>query len=214
VSDPPSCHAGPQRLKVLRPDEVRARLARDPRLIIPVGTIERRAPHLPLGTDTILVERLADQLSAEFGVLLAPTVEYGVNPRTRTPSPGTTTVRRKTLHRFMNDLVGGWEDAGVRGFIIITAHGHEPHQEALSTLRSRHASIRTVDIFSARLESDLGEPSGPDAADPVETALLLYIDQRLVGPQTGPAEASIEMGGRLYHLIYQRIADRIFRNVQ
>jgi len=122
VSDPPSHHPGPQRLKYLRPDAVRAHLARDPRLIVPVGTTEQHGPHLPLGADTILVERLAGELSAEFGILLAPTVEYGVNAKTRTPYPGNATVRRKTLHRWMNDLIGSWEESGVEEFVILTAH--------------------------------------------------------------------------------------------
>ena len=60
----------------------RALIERDPRLIIPVGTCEQHGPHLPLGCDTIIVERLSRDLSAEFGVLLAPTVEYGVNVET------------------------------------------------------------------------------------------------------------------------------------
>ena len=63
----------------MRPDEVAAAIRADPRLIIPVGTCEQHGPHLPLGCDTIIVERLADDLSAEFGVLRAPTLEYGVN---------------------------------------------------------------------------------------------------------------------------------------
>jgi creatinine amidohydrolase len=189
---------------------VRAHLARDSRVIIPVGTLEGHGPHLPMGTDTILVEHLADALSAEFGVLRAPTVEYGVNPKTRTPTPGNTTLRRKTLHRFMNDLVGAWEESGVTGFIIITAHRHEPHQEALSTLRTRHAGIRTVDIFTARLEPpDPGAPIHPGAMD---TSLLLYIDRELVSLEGGPPDASAEMGERLYRLIYERIAARIFRD--
>ena len=55
------------------------RLRERPTLIVPVGTTEQHGPHLPLGCDTIIVEHLADDLSAEFGILRAPTVEYGVH---------------------------------------------------------------------------------------------------------------------------------------
>jgi creatinine amidohydrolase len=170
---------------------VRAHLARDARLIIPVGTLEQHGPHLPLGTDTILVDHLADELSAEFGVLRAPTVEYGVNPKTRTPSPATSSVRRKTLHRFMNDLVGAWEESGVQGFIIVTAHGYEPHQEALSTLRSKRASIRTVDIFTARFAHDTNTPIYGGGVD---TSLMLYIDRELVALDAPSPDASVDLG--------------------
>ena len=67
--------AKPLRLKEMIPSEVVAARATDPRLIIPVGTCEQHGPHLPLGCDTIIVDRLADDLSAEFGVLRAPTVD-------------------------------------------------------------------------------------------------------------------------------------------
>ncbi len=230
---------GPLRLKYLRPARVRAILARDPRLIVPVGTTEQHGPHLPLGADTILIERLADDLSAEFRVLRAPTIEYGVNASTRALYPGNATVRRKTLHRFMNDLVGSWEDGGVEQFIILTAHGYDPHQEALSTLRTRGATIRTVDIFTARLEGE--DTELPIHGGAVDTSLLLHVDADLValdaaedyvpsarrlqgwrrrargaitpeGPGSvgRPTRSTPEAGRLLYDLIYGRIATRVF----
>src|SRR5919197_1214400 len=124
----------PKRLKELHPADVAAVLARDPRLIIPVGTCEQHGPHMPLGCDTIIVERLSDELSAEFGVLRAPTLEYGVNVDTERESPGNASLRRKTLHRMLNDLIDSWEAHGFREFILLTAHEHDPHLEALSTV--------------------------------------------------------------------------------
>ena len=90
-------------LKRLTPGAVLEHLERDPRLIVPVGTTEQHGPHLPLGTDTIIVDRLADDLSRRMQVLRAPTIEYGVNAPTKVPYPGSAFVRRKTLHRFLND---------------------------------------------------------------------------------------------------------------
>jgi creatinine amidohydrolase len=123
----------PVHLKDLTPEEVRGVLERDPRLIVPVGTCEQHGPHLPIGCDAIIVERLADDLSRSSGVLVAPTIPYGVNSVSQT-FPGNAAVRRKTLHRWMNDLLGTWEEGGVGSFIILTANGHDPHQEALTTL--------------------------------------------------------------------------------
>src|SRR5207248_4298211 len=88
----------PCRLKEMRPAEIAAVLARDQRLIVPIGTCEQHGPHMPLGSDTIIVERLADDLSAEFQVLRAPTVEYGVNVVTEREYAGNGSVSRKTLH--------------------------------------------------------------------------------------------------------------------
>ena len=170
----------PLHLKLLAPEAVRAALARDSRLLVPVGTCEQHGPHLPLGCDTIIVERLADDLSAAFGILRAPTVEYGVNTATKRQYPGNATVRRKTLHRWMNDLLGSWEQSGVGAFIILPAHGHDPHQEALSTLRTRHARIFTVDVFSLDFTQYLDDPGGPMHGGELDTSLLLHLAPELV----------------------------------
>ena len=53
-------------------------LARDPRLLVPVGALEQHGTHLPLGTNTFLAETLANDVSSEHGVLVAPVLGYGV----------------------------------------------------------------------------------------------------------------------------------------
>ena len=231
--------SGPLHLKLLVPEEIRAHLTRDPRLLIPVGTCEQHGPHLPLGCDTLIVERLADDLSAEFQLLRAPTVEYGVNTATRRPYPGNATVRRKTLHRWMNDLLGSWEETGVEQFIILTAHGHDPHQEALSTLRTNRARVFTVDVFALDLSDQLLDPDSPMHGGELDTSLLLYLAPSLVrmelaqdflppgntarhvrgltkplpalspGSLGRPTLASADKGERVYKIIRERVASRV-----
>ncbi len=102
----------PLRLKELTRGTPRQAAAANPRLIVPIGTTEQHGPHLALGTDTVVVERLADDLSAEFQVLRAPTIEYGVNDDAlERQFSGGASVRRKTLRRWVNDLVPDWEHA-------------------------------------------------------------------------------------------------------
>ena len=170
----------PLHLSVLTPDAVRTVIARDSRLLVPVGTCEQHGPHLPLGCDTLIVDRLADDLSAGFGILRAPTVPYGVNTATKRPYPGNAAVRRKTLHRWMNDVLSSWELGGVDTFIILTAHGHDPHQEALSTLRTRRARVFTVDIFDMDFTGYLEDPDGPTHGGELDTSLMLHLAPELV----------------------------------
>ena len=167
-------------LKSLGPEAARLALARDPRLLVPVGTCEQHGPHLPLGCDTIIVEHLADELSRNLQILRAPTIEYGVNTATKRQYPGNATVRRKTLHRWMNDLVASWEQSGVQEFVILTAHGHDPHQEALSTIRPRRARVSIVDIFALDFTGELDDPDGPVHGGELDTSLLLYVAPDLV----------------------------------
>ncbi|MBA3317528.1 MAG: creatininase family protein [Gemmatimonadales bacterium] len=150
-------------------------LLRRPTLIVPVGTTEQHGPHLPLGCDTIIVERLADDLSAAFNVLRAPTVEYGVHAISR-PFPGGAALRHRTLHRVMNELIESWEEgAGVREFLILTAQASEAHLEALSTIRTERATVQVVDIFGLDFGPLLDHPGAPVQGGELDTSVLLYV---------------------------------------
>src|SRR5918997_3708025 len=172
--------ARPRRLKELTPGQVAEIVTADPRLIVPVGTCEQHGPHLPLGVDTIIVERLADDISAEFGVLRAPAVEYGVNVDTERGYVGNASPRKKTLHRLPNDLLDAWEDTGIYEFILLTAHGHDPHQEALATVITTDARVRVVDIFAIDVSDLLEGQSEPMHGDEVDTSIMLHLCPELV----------------------------------
>ena len=241
MTAPPSSPAPrPRRLKELRPPEVAATLAADPRLIVPVGTCEQHGPHLPFGCDTIIVERLADDLSARFGVLRAPAVEYGVNTPVERQMPGNASVRKKTLHRVLNDLLGAWEACGVAEFVLLTAHGHDPHQEALATVVTDHARLRVVDIFTVEIADLLEGQTEPMHGDEVDTSLLLHLAPELVrmeaaedymvsretlrrfrrgraklphgspGSVGRPRLASAAKGRLIYERILDRVSERVF----
>jgi creatinine amidohydrolase len=231
----------PRRIKELPPGRVAAAIADDPRLIVPIGTCEAHGPHVPLGVDTIIVEHLADDLSAEFGVLRAPTIEYGVNTLTERPSPGNGSVRKKTLHALLNDLLASWEATGVREFILLTAHGFDAHQEALATVITAEARVRVVDVFAVHVADLLSGQDGPMHGDEVDTSLLLHLAPEFVNmraaedyslsddeqrryrrgrsrvPPNGggsvgrPSLATAEKGRLLYARLRERIAQRIFR---
>ena len=170
----------PWRLKEMTPGAVRERLRERPALIVPVGTTEQHGPHLPLGCDTLIVERLADDLSAATNVIRTPTLEYGVH--TPSPSfPGGAALQRKTLHRVLNELIASWETvAGVREFLILTAQANDAHLEALSTIRSETAHVLVVDVFALDFHELLERPDDPIQGGELDTSLLLYIAPDLV----------------------------------
>ncbi len=177
---PATAGTTPLRIKEMRPGEIAAALARDSRLIVPVGTCEQHGRHLPMGADTLIVEHLSDDLSAEFQLLRAPTIEYGVNVDTERSFPGNASVRKKTLHRMLNDLLNTWELTGVKEFILLTAHEHDPHQEALATVITTKARVRVVDIFAVDLAPFLEGQVEPMHGDEVDTSLLLFMAPNLV----------------------------------
>jgi creatinine amidohydrolase len=226
----------------MTPGSVGERLLERPTLIVPVGTTEQHGPHLPLGCDTIIVERLADDLSEAFGIPRTSTVEYGVHATTR-PFPGSAALRRRTLHRVMNELIESWEEgAGVREFFIITAQSSEAHLEALSAIRTDEATVQVVDIFSINLSKLLDRPT-PIQGGELDTSLLLYLAPHLVrmelaqdfaltpgmlaryrpgqsrrlpegspGSVGYPTLASAQKGERLYRFILDRVSKCLVRS--
>lgn len=237
---PAAC--APRMLKDMTPGQVAEYIARDPRLIIPVGTCEQHGPHLPLGTATIIAESLADDLSASHDVLRAPTVEYGVNVRTERDFPGNASMRKKTLHRMLNDLLASWESSGFREFILLTAHDHEAHEEALATVLTKIARVRVVDIFAVDVSDLLEGQSGHMHGGEVDTSIMLYLAPQDVhmelaqdwmmsredvrryrrgrlrvpkgsaGSIGRPTLASAAKGQAIYDRICQRVSDRVFRS--
>ncbi len=224
----------------MRRAEISALIDLDPRLILASGTCEQHGPHLPLGCDTIIVERLADDLSAEFGVLRAPTLEYGVNVDTDRGYGGNAALRKKTLHRMLNDLVAAWEMTGIREFILLTAHENDPHLEALSTISTSGARVRMVDIFGIDFSDLLQGQTEPMHGDEVDTSLLLFLAPELVSlelaqdymmsrdelrryrrgwlrvPRGSPGSigrptlATAAKGAAIYERIRSRVRERIF----
>jgi creatinine amidohydrolase len=155
--------------------DVAAHIARDPRLIVPVGALEQHGPHLPLGSNVLIARHLAVDLSKEFSVLRAPTIYYGVNVKGAQNYAGTATLRQKTLHRSINELLGTWEVHGFNEFIIITAHRHEPHLDALATLITRRALVRVVSVWDVDITDLLETQPGPLHADEAETSLMMHL---------------------------------------
>jgi len=154
--------------------EVGRILAREPRLIFPVGALEQHGPHLPLGANVLVAERVADEVSRRLRVLRAPTFFYGVAVG-RGPCPGTAGLRRKTFHRAVNELLARWEDHGVTEFIIVTAHRFEPHLEALLMALTDTSLTTVYDLFQVDV-SDLleGDPEREHAGE-LETSLLMHL---------------------------------------
>jgi creatinine amidohydrolase len=219
--------------------QVAALITADPRLIVPIGTCEQHGPHLPLGTATIIAERLADDLSAMTGVIRAPAVEYGVNVRSARDFPGDAGLRKKTLHRMLNDLLGTWESSGIREFILLTATEEDAHLEALDTIITRAARVRVVDIHAVNVDDLLEGQEQQLHGGEADTSLMLYLAPELVhmewardfvlptrarryrrgrlrvpkespGSIGRPTLATAEKGEAIYERILRRICERIF----
>jgi creatinine amidohydrolase len=204
--------ARPLRLKEMTPARAAQVFGSTPRLLVPAGTLEARGPHLPLGCDTVILERLADDLSAATGIPRTPALEFGVHAAADEPEPGTAGLTRKTLHRTVNELIAVWEEvAGVRDTLVLTAHAADAHLEALSTIRTV-GRVRVVDILALETLAPLREArTGPWHGGEVDTSLMLHLAPELVDLAAMPATlvACAEKGARFYEAIVSTLAGRL-----
>jgi creatinine amidohydrolase len=160
--------------------EVGRALAKDPRLLLPVGALVQHGPHLPLGTNTLISEAVARTLSQELEILRAPAVHYGVKGSERESFAGAAGIRRKTLHRALNELLAEWEDHGVQEFVLITAHRLEAHIEALLMTMPTFGTTTVVNLFSIEVDHLVeGSPLAEHGGE-LETSLMLHLAPELV----------------------------------
>jgi creatinine amidohydrolase len=184
--------------------EIAEHLARDARLIVPVGACDQYGPHLPVGASTVVAETLADDLSREFGVLRAPTFHYGVNRPTVRIFPGSATLREKTLHRALNDLLADWEEQGFAEFILLTAHGHDPHLEALASVAVSAARVRVINALAVDPPPEVAVAGGPEHGGEILTSLLLHLRPACVA-----LEAAVDVAPPAPGLLRRNRLDRV-----
>lgn len=170
----------PLRLSELTWREVVGTVREDPRLLVPVGCLLQHGPHLPLGTDTIVVTRLAEEISRRRGILVAPTIPYGAGSERDAEYAGSAPLRGKTLHRVLNELIARWEEHGFREFVLLTAHGYGPHLQALATAMSETARVRSVDLHAVDLSDFLETHHGGEHGGELATSLMLHLEPHLV----------------------------------
>lgn len=153
--------------------EVAEYLKRDQRVIIPAATCEQHSTHLPLSTDTVVTEYIADYLSDRTGVIVAPTLNYGVNLPCDRFYSGTSSLSEPTLRDTLLGIVEWWELQGFKEFFVLSAHGDPFHLRALG--ETGRPNIHLLDLYDMDLEDVLDKQSGCGHACEVETSVMLHL---------------------------------------
>ncbi len=86
-------------------EEVGAYLKAKQSLIVPVGICEQHSKHLPVNTDTVVAEYMANYLSAQTGILVAPTFPYGVGLPCDKIYPGSSSIRAEELKNTLSSVL-------------------------------------------------------------------------------------------------------------
>lgn len=91
-------------------------------IVIGVGSIENHGRHMPLGTDTMIPDKILELLEERSGVMIAPTVPYGAAD-SLAGFPGTVSLGVDGLFRLLSGITDSLYAHGFRRFVLLNGHG-------------------------------------------------------------------------------------------
>lgn len=156
-------------------------------VVIPTGAIEVYGPGLPLGTDTIIAEEIANRIAERMNVIVGPTLEVG-DSLPLYDFPGTLTVRPEGFKMYLEDVCLSFIKWGIKKFCFVNAHaGNVPIIKQLCWKLKESDGIESCQIFWWQFIQPLCEGvtqySGKMAhghASEVGTSCMLYLKPELV----------------------------------
>lgn len=179
--------------------------------LVPIGSIETHGPHLPVGCDALIVDRVADLVAEEEPVVVLPMLPYTWSPQARR-HPGAITIEATHLVRFMEDLCDELWRNGFTKIVLLHAHGGNVPLDSLMPAhmveRGKPYALYCIGPWSGLDPEVLSRerqraPIGH--ACHVETSSLMYVRPDLAklgnlegedispreGPQVGAAQTGI-----------------------
>ena len=91
-------------------------------VLLSVGSLECHGRHNPLGTDTLIPQKLLELIEPNCDWLIAPTIPFGACDYFR-EFPGTITLGEDGLYTVLKKVVDGYYAHGVRHFAVLNGHG-------------------------------------------------------------------------------------------
>jgi len=150
-------------------------------VMLPIGTVEANAPHMPIGYDYLVAEALARQVAMRTNDLWLPAITYGVSERL-SAFPGTLFVSADTLASQVESILRCLVTHGFDHILLLTNHipNQEPVTQACRAVR-KDTSILIASIYPGQLAMDLakdifaGEKGTKGHGAEPGTSLLLHL---------------------------------------
>jgi creatinine amidohydrolase len=89
--------------------------------ILPIGTIEAHGV-IPLGTDCIIPETIANRIAPQLKAIIAPTINYGIT-HSLLGYAGSLTVSSGVFKAYVLDIMASIASKGIKKLIVINGHG-------------------------------------------------------------------------------------------
>ncbi|MBA4601454.1 creatininase family protein [Thermoactinomyces mirandus] len=156
--------------------------------ILPIGAVEAHGPHLPLGTDNLLAERLSEKLAERVNAFVLPTLPYG-QVWSLKDFPGSINVSNQSLIRFIVDIGKSLYHQGFKVFVMVNGHlgNSVAMKEAARELYEWNPELKVMYLFypgTDQVVSEIREtpPSHRSYfhACEIETSYMLYLAPEFV----------------------------------
>lgn len=182
------------RLHHLTWPEAQARLRDAEVAIVPLGANEQHGPHLRMGTDWRIAERLAEEVvtAADGLALMTPPLPVGFSPH-HMAFPGTLTARPATITALLDDVVDSLRAHGLQRFVVMNGHGGnlaflpawtaELRRRTGCTVTIVHWSLMARDVVVDNAASEvIGHACEVETGLALDIAPELVVEDRLGGP--------------------------------
>lgn len=188
------------RLSELTWEEAAEATQRCPVAIIPVGAgTKEHGPHLPCGTDLMVVEELARRVVEACPVILMPALAYGYFPAFL-DWPGSVSIEPDHFMGVVGDIVRSLTRHGTRKFLILDG-GVSTFPPMRTLAMQLHNELR-VEVavtnilgLGSEVEKEISEQEFGGHADEMETSNMLAIRPDLVKLDRAVKEASFSVPG-------------------
>lgn len=122
-----------------------ARLKKNPTVIITTGACEVYGPQLPMGTDLLAAQKIAELVAERTGAMIAPTIEAGESSALNA-FPCTFAMPRKILEDYLDWLVDKLISDGAKNLIFITGHAGNVDTVSYIIKKNLYRGIRAFQI--------------------------------------------------------------------
>ncbi|UOZ03699.1 creatininase family protein [Amycolatopsis sp. WQ 127309] len=156
--------------------------------LLPIGSQEQHAVHLPMGTDTMLAEAVVDGALARVAdpvVVRLPALPFGHSPHHLFAAA--VSLRASTLQAVLADVLDSLAGSGFRRILVVNGHGGN---DEIMRLAVKEYALRADVALAACSYFSLGDGSSPGHAGVFETSLMLATHGDLVRPREPRADVT------------------------
>ncbi|MEL7608095.1 MAG: creatininase family protein [Bacillota bacterium] len=159
--------------------------------LLPIASTEQHGYHLPVSTDTAILEGMLEGLvktQAEYGrrFVLMPLIPVGISPE-HLDFPGTLSLSCATAAALIMDLLGSLARHGFKDFILVNSHGgNTPFLSGIGReIRERFCcGVRLLDVYGSKFFGGMPRVTQGTGVDihggEYETSILQVLRPELV----------------------------------